>query len=199
MISIRSDFRRSELMIGPDFDSLFPDLIAFGRDKQMAWMMWHCSADRRFPPIQSVLEGVPDDLAHVLQKLTAKDQKQRYKTAKELIADLTGGAKPVGESIREGEALAVEIARKHKRKRRIQAVAACVASLFLTGAILWANREQPAPAPVPAPPPIRGVVRNVLPHDDKFVLDLGSDWKEFTVRSSDDIAVEPKETPAARS
>lgn len=185
-------FSALELMIGPDFDSLFPDLIAFGRDKQMAWMMWHCSADRRFPPIQSVLEGVPDDLANVLQKLTSKDQKHRYKTAKELIADLTGGAKPVGESIREGEAAAIELARKHKRKRRFQALGACVASLLLTGTILWLNREKPAPAAAVAPPPVRGVVRNVLPRDEKFVLDLGTDWREFTVRSTDEIQLNRK-------
>ncbi|MGB1931123.1 MAG: serine/threonine protein kinase, partial [Mariniblastus sp.] len=82
-------FSALELMIGPEFDSLFPDLIAFGSNKQMAWMMWHCSADRKFPDIQTVLEGVPDDLAAVLQKLTAKSQSERYATAKELIDDLT--------------------------------------------------------------------------------------------------------------
>ncbi len=185
-------FSALELMIGPEFDSLFPDLIAFGRDKQMAWMMWHCSADRRFPPIQTVLEGVPDDLARVLQKLTCKEQKHRYKSARELIADLTSGAKPVGESIREGKAAALEKVRRHKRKRRFQALGACLASLCLSGAILWANRDVPAPLPAVAPPSVRGVVRNVLPHDEKFVLDLGNDWKEFTVRNGDDLQLNRK-------
>ena len=186
-------FSALELMIGPEFDSLFPDLIAFGRDKQMAWMMWHCSADRRFPPIQSVLEGVPDDLAKVLQKLTSKNQKQRYRSAGKLIADLTGGAKPVGQSVRESESAAIEAARVQKRKRRFQALGACVASLILTALILFFTRERPAPPVAVAPPPIRGVVQNVLPHDQKFVLDLGTDWKEFTLRKNDVIQLNRKQ------
>ena len=29
------------------FETLFPGLGSFGRDKQIAWMMWHAAADRR--------------------------------------------------------------------------------------------------------------------------------------------------------
>jgi len=35
-----------------------------------------------------VLEGVPEDLQHVIQKLTAKNQKDRYKSADEALSDL---------------------------------------------------------------------------------------------------------------
>ena len=103
-------------MVGPEFDSLFPDLVAFGRDKQMAWMMWHCSADRRLP-VKSVLEGVPDDVANVIEKLTSKDQSKRYQTAQQVIADLSGSAKPVGSALKEQQAEADELAKQKKKKK----------------------------------------------------------------------------------
>ncbi len=40
-----------ELLCGENFETLFPGLNAFGRDKQVAWMMWHAAADRRLPEI----------------------------------------------------------------------------------------------------------------------------------------------------
>ena len=186
-------FSALELMVGPEFHSLFPDLIAFGRDPQMAWMMWHCSADRKFPPVQSILKGVPDDLASVVEKLTAKKQADRYQNAKDVIADLTGGVKPVGVSLQEEEAAAAELARKHKRKRRIQALIACVASLLICAAIFVFTREKPKPPVVQAPPAVRGVVQNVLARDQKFVIDLGVDFKEYTLRSNDTIQLNRKD------
>jgi tRNA A-37 threonylcarbamoyl transferase component Bud32 len=81
-------FAAYELMCGPNFESLFPGLNAFGRDRQVGWMMWHAAADRKLPEISRVLEGVPDDLAHVVQKLVSKDQSQRYQTASEALSEL---------------------------------------------------------------------------------------------------------------
>lgn len=81
-------FAAYDLMCGSKFETLFPGLNAHGRDKQLAWIMWHAAADRRLPPISRVLEGVPDDLAKVIQKLSTKDPAQRYKTADEALADL---------------------------------------------------------------------------------------------------------------
>jgi serine/threonine protein kinase len=188
-------FSALELMIGPEFDSLFPDLIAFGRDKQMAWMMWHCSADRKFPAIQTVLEGVPDDLAEVLQKLTSKQQSERYKTAKELIDDLTGGTKLIGEAIRDDEAEANELAKKKKRKHRIQALVTCCLSLMVTGIIFWAIQE-PRPKPVAKViDPVRGIVKNVLPIDQKFVLELPDKKRsveEYRLNSTDVVRINRK-------
>ena len=86
-------FAAYELLCGPQqFENLFPGLDAFGRDRQIAWMMWHAAPDRRLPPVSSVLDGVPPELAKVIDKLTAKDQTQRYKTAEQALADL--GAAP---------------------------------------------------------------------------------------------------------
>lgn len=187
-------FSALELLVGPDFDSLFPDLIAFGRDPQMAWMMWHCSKDRRFPPIQSTLAGVPDDLAHVLNKLTEKDQSKRYQSAREVILDLKSGAKPVGESITEEEARQAELARKKKQKQRIIAAVCCMMSLVATGLILWLTREKPAPVVKQPPPPFRGTLRNVLDRDDKFVVDPGSgDFREYQLFPGDKVILNRKE------
>jgi len=57
----------------------------------LAWMMWHSTADVKLPDIQRVLEGVPEDLAHVIQRLIAKDQSQRYRSAHEALRDLQAG------------------------------------------------------------------------------------------------------------
>src|SRR5262249_6892739 len=63
-------FAAYELMCGEKFEELFPGLNAFGRDRQMAWMMWHAAPDRRLPQIQRVLAAVPPDLARTIPKLT---------------------------------------------------------------------------------------------------------------------------------
>jgi len=81
-------FAAYELMCGPNFESLFPGLNAFGRDRQIGWMMWHAAPDRKLPEISRVLEGVPEDLARVVQKLVSKDQTQRYQSAAEALSEL---------------------------------------------------------------------------------------------------------------
>ena len=81
-------FAAYEMLCGPNFEALFPGLGAFGRDRQGAWLMWHAAADRRLPPMDQVLEGVPEDLAYIVEKLSAKDPEQRYRSADAAIADL---------------------------------------------------------------------------------------------------------------
>ena len=177
-------FTALELMVGDEFDSLFPDLVAFGRDKQMAWMMWHCSADRHLP-VKTVLNGVPDDLANVIEKLTSKDQSKRYQTAKQVIADLSVSAKPVGESIKEEAAAAEAAAKAAKKKRRMRAIAACFASLMLCAGMVYFMREKPKPPVVAGPPPVSGVIMNILPHDEKFVIETGKGTKQYKLLSRD--------------
>ncbi|MGH7201071.1 MAG: serine/threonine protein kinase, partial [Planctomycetaceae bacterium] len=82
-------FAAYELMCGSaNFETLFPGLSAFGRNKQIAWMTWHAAPDRRLPEIHRILEGVPEDLARVIEKLCRKDQSQRYQSADDALADL---------------------------------------------------------------------------------------------------------------
>ncbi len=62
-------FAAYELLCGANFEELFPGLEAYGKDRQAAWMTWHAAPDRKLPEIHRVLDGVPDDLAKVIQKL----------------------------------------------------------------------------------------------------------------------------------
>ncbi len=45
-------FTAYELMVGTQFESLLPTLATFGRNKQLAWMMWHSTADVKLPAIE---------------------------------------------------------------------------------------------------------------------------------------------------
>lgn len=141
-------FSAYELMCGSNFDTLFPGLSAFGSDEQIAWMMWQAAPDRKLPAINRVLEGVPEDLQHVIQKLTNKDPKQRYRTADEALADLdidanlTGARAALGRSdLDDSDGETDEGERTPEEKKRLYLIAgafACsllvsLAMLFMTG------------------------------------------------------------------
>lgn len=144
-------FSAYELLCGANFDSLFPGLNMYGRDQQIAWMMWHSALDRRLPDIQRVLEGVPPDLAYVIQRLTEKEASKRYRSAEEVIADLKSGATgPSGPSPEELAQAEAETQRKAKRKRWL-AIGACALSVGSTVAMLF------IPTTPPTPPPARPV------------------------------------------
>ena len=86
-----------ELLCGAGFIDLFPGLnLQQSGDTQAAWMMWHAAPDRKLPPIGQVLEGVPPDLAAVIEKLIQKNPKARYQSADEVLAQL-------GDEARTGE------------------------------------------------------------------------------------------------
>ncbi|MBM4004238.1 MAG: serine/threonine protein kinase [Planctomycetes bacterium] len=123
-------FSAYELMCGENFESLFPGLNVFGRDRQIAWMMWHSAPDRRLPEIARVLQGVPDDLAYVIQRLCEKDPTRRYATARQVIEDLKQGATSAGPS-REELAAREQEQRRAVRRRR-WAIGACLGSVALS-------------------------------------------------------------------
>ncbi len=129
-------FTAYELMVGAQFESLLPTLATFGRNKQLAWMMWHSTADVKLPDIQRVLEGVPEDLAHVIQRLIAKDQSQRYRFAHEALRDLQsspgGGSGLPAPADLDAEAAVAEAARRKKKVRTLALLAGAV------GVMLWA-------------------------------------------------------------
>lgn len=160
-------FSAYELMCGSQFESLFPGLATFGRDKQIAWMMWHAAADRNLPEINKVLEGVPDDLAHVIQKLVVKDQAHRYQSAQQALRELTVGPPAVEPTPEEEDAEAAAaraVAAKKKRRLRLMAVAAMAFSVMLCVAMLFSGREE-KPPPLP-----RGVITKVYPEEWKLAL-----------------------------
>lgn len=163
-------FAAFELMCGENFEELFPGLNAFGRDKQMAWMMWHAAPDRRLPEISRVLADVPEDLAKTIQKLIAKPQSQRYKSADEALSDLSIDIKLV----RTGEETSVHLGQTGAwsipaRRRRWLVIGAFALSVMASLALL-------IPGPAPSPPPQQsnartGIVREVRVADDKIVVE----------------------------
>lgn len=180
-------FTAYELMCGPEFENLFPGLSSFGRDKQLAWMMWHAAADRAMPEIGRVLHGVPPDLTRVIQRLVAKDQTQRYRSAREAIEDLRSERGPVA-TVQPPVAAAPS-----RRGRRYLAIAAVVASLVLCLALLLpgGGRRKIAPA---APTALRGTVRNVFADERKFSIESSDDGRarEITVKAGDPIIINGK-------
>jgi tRNA A-37 threonylcarbamoyl transferase component Bud32 len=147
-----------ELMCGTDhFENLFPGLTAFAKDKQAAWIMWHAALDRRLPEISRVMEGVPSDLAKVIQKLTEKDPKKRYATADEALSDLQIDLKLIksdGDSEPE-----VEAAPDPDRKRRLILIGMFAASMLVSALMLFMPTG-PAPGPASAENVV-GIVRSV--------------------------------------
>ena len=124
-------FSAYELMCGQHFETLFPGLNMFGRDRQIAWMMWQSAPDRRLPSIARVLQNVPDDLAMIVEKLCEKDAAKRYRTAEEVLRDLdddkTRSRKPTAQ-----EAAEAAKGANQARRKRMLAVGALAVSLLLS-------------------------------------------------------------------
>ena len=183
-------FSAYELMCGEQFDSLFPGMEAFGRDKQIAWMMWHAAPDRRLPPIDRVLAGVPDDLRAVIQRLATKNPAERYKTAAEALADMKSRLM-LGDSGAAAKAAEELAAAAMRRKRgRILAISG---GLFVVGAGALALAVLNPPAKPSGPPPlpddVQGIVRTLLPDQHLLVIEeLPSHApKEVALRAEDQL------------
>ncbi|MFM8285785.1 MAG: serine/threonine-protein kinase [Planctomycetaceae bacterium] len=140
-------FTAYELLAGENFEALFPGLSGQGRDRQMAWMMWHAAPDRRLPEIGRVLQGVPDDLAKTIQKLCAKPQNQRYRSADEALSDLNIDVKLV----KSGDDSSATVQRPApeagaERRRRLIAIGAFATSALLSLAMLfWPSGKSSGP------------------------------------------------------
>ena len=144
-----------ELMCGPNFETLFPGLSAFGRNKQIAWMMWHAAPDRKLPRIEKILQGVPEDLSKVIQKLCEKDQSRRYQTAQDALDDLNIDVRPDSTSTSPvpGQSNEDVIADPNappedpeRKKKLLIAAGALGVSLLLCLFMLFSGGEKPAPA-----------------------------------------------------
>jgi len=178
-------FSAYELMCGEQFESLFPGLSAFGRDRQIAWMMWHAAADRQLPPIGRVLEGVPEDLAGVVERLVQKDPARRYQSARDVLRDLRHDPSAVAVPPAEDEAAlaAAEAAAKKKRRMRMVAVLAMALSLMISIAMLLPEREKPQPPPEPGP--TSGVIQKVFPDERRIVLEVGEEPEMIELKPHD--------------
>lgn len=187
-------FSAYELMCGEQFETLFPGLAGFGRDRQIAWMMWHAAPDRNVPDISRALQGVPEDLARVIQRLVVKDQAKRYRTAAEAMADLRGKGSSVSVAAKPP---AIDEAPRIRRRRVVTAsVALAVCLMLALGALFFLPQAQRKDSSAGPPEPTRGVVREVLPEEQKFVLETADDGKRLpvTLKIKDRIFINRKET-----
>ena len=180
-------FSAYELMCGKQFESLFPGLDAFGRDRQIAWLMWHAAPDRNLPEIQRVLEGVPQDLAFVIQGMVAKDPARRFPTAQHAMQYLrpaAGGPIMAPPTQLTG---APQTASK-KRLIRIAAIAAFACSVLFSGVILllWLTHPQAGL--------MEGTIRSIKPGQSTIVIvrkDAGTS-EEIKIRPGDEVLINGK-------
>ncbi|MBN1393918.1 MAG: protein kinase [Pirellulales bacterium] len=165
-------FSAYELMCGNRFETLFPGLSGMGRDRQIAWMMWHSTADRHLPPIGRVLEGVPPELTGVIEHLVVKDQSKRCRSAKEALWELRVGPPQAADRPTQADAKAEDarLAEAGKKRRmRYAAVAAMAFSLVLSAIMLLPKKEAER-KPAAPPAPTRGVVTNVYPDESRLAI-----------------------------
>lgn len=154
-------FSAFELMCGENFEALFPGLSMFGRDRQIAWMMWHSAADRRLPEIERVLQGVPKDLAYIITRMTEKEPAKRYRTAAQVIEDLRRQA-TAETTVTEEQAAAAALAAKQAKRKRWLSIGAFTASLGLSLlAAFWPAQVEPPPPPPAVARPADGVVGEI--------------------------------------
>jgi eukaryotic-like serine/threonine-protein kinase len=188
-------FSAFELICGKQFDTLFPGLGAFGRDRQIAWMMWHAAPDRHLPPIHRVLEGVPEDLARVVEKMIAKDQSRRYRTAAEVLADLQAPRETIPQAPDQADTTAetAKIAAAKKKKRiRLFAAGSLLFSILLAVFLFLPEREKPKPKGPTGPE--KAVVENVYPGEWKLAVTMSATQqaKEITLNGYSKIFINDK-------
>lgn len=158
-------FAAYELLAGEHFEELFPGLNTSGRDRQMAWMMWHAAPDRRLPEISRVLADVPPDLAQTIQKLCAKPQSERYENADQALSDLNIDVKIV----KTGEESSANLKRPQKTvepgtdpKRRMLLIGAFAMSALASLAMLFMG---PSGGSNSGPQVAQAVHRDGIVHD----------------------------------
>ena len=133
------------------------------------------------PDIRSLLPGAPQEVAHILQKMMAKDPRQRYQTPASLLKELTGIASKLG--LRpSGPGKAVWTMRSDSKRSSILSHIPWISGVVLFFAAFvflnwyWPKGEIPLP-PIPPTPTV-------------------SQEKETSINSPSGIA--STESPAAR-
>jgi len=183
-------FSAYELICGSEnFEDLFPGLSAFGRDKQAAWMMWHAAPDRRLPEISRVLDGVPADLARVIQKLTEKNPAKRYRSADEALSDLNVDLKLVSSGQGSDEDVNTPAAPVQKQKVRPIAWAALAVGLSLGLVALFMPNGQTTTHTGPAQT-LLGVVRGVDPSTGEMEYEDPGSGKPALLKLPDGVTIQ---------
>lgn len=80
-------FTALEMLKGPQFESLFPGTGKGAIDADIAWLRWHSSPEE-LASTKKLVKGIPDDLAHVLDRMLKKRVADRAQTAQEVLKEL---------------------------------------------------------------------------------------------------------------
>lgn len=165
-------FTAYELLCGKPFNTLFPELETFGRDAQMSWMMWHASRELRLPPVASVLDGVPADMAKVVDRLIEKDITKRYSSAAEALGDLQQAGAALLPPIAVPPNPADEAAARAKmRQRRLAVGALCASAAMSLGVAMWPTKRPEQVAVVESKrEPSAGIVSHIDPRASQLFL-----------------------------
>lgn len=143
-------FSAYELMCGPPFEELALGLGALRSETagEDPWIEWHAAPDRRLPQISSVLEGVPEDLARVIQRLTEKDKTRRYGSAEEALSDLNIDLKIIRkDKDPDAETVTSNEEETPANRRRPLAIAAACVSITLSLLMIFLPQSPPPATP----------------------------------------------------
>ena len=80
-------FTALELLKGPQFEGLFPGTGKGAIDADIAWLRWHSSPDE-LASTKKLVKNMPDDLAHVLDRMLKKRVADRPQSAQEVLKEL---------------------------------------------------------------------------------------------------------------
>jgi len=182
-------FTAYELMCGKNFDQLFPALNMYGRDKQVAWMMWHASVDQRLPEISRVLKGVPPDMAAVIEKMIEKNPQARYQSAEKVVLELKAGVNEDIDTRTEAELQSEQEAEKKEKKKKWLVYGAFAFSVLLCIAILFVpTGPATPPKPQPVAKPATGVLTDIALEKNMLWITPpgGTKAESFTYKPDDD-------------
>ena len=77
-----------ELLVGKSFAKKVDPGIAFKGANLQSWLLWHASANDHLPSVKELVPELGDSFAAVLEKMTRKNQAERYTNASDCLADL---------------------------------------------------------------------------------------------------------------
>lgn len=80
-------FTALELLKGPQFEGLFPGTGKGAIDADVAWLRWHSSPEE-LASVRSLVKGIPDDLAAVVDRMLKKRVSDRPQSAQEILQEL---------------------------------------------------------------------------------------------------------------
>lgn len=88
-------FLALELLVGPTFEGLFHGVGPDAADPEIGWLRVHGARDEELPATRSLVPAAPADLAAVIDRLLAREVKDRFASAEKALAGLK--AEPASE------------------------------------------------------------------------------------------------------